>query len=109
MGSVGIRARVAGGGFLGRVAPLPLDGFRVGDGNDRPYSPAVAGHVGDPAAHGGVIQDIGQRRAQVANPNLNARGRRHTHMLAVVHESTLVYTRGMGSETTPSPRYLKPP
>jgi hypothetical protein len=78
-----------------------------GDGNDRRHTTAMTGDVRDPAAHSRVVDDVGQRRAQLADPLLIACGRRHTRMVTEIHMATHVYTNLVGSETTGRTR--KPP
>lgn len=75
-----------------------LDGLRLGHRNDRGHAPAMAGDVRDPAPNGGLVQDLGQRGAKLADSNLTTCGRRHTHMVTEVHLRTHVYTNLVGSE-----------
>lgn len=71
-----------------------LDRLGLGHGNDRRDAAAPTRDVGDPAADGGFVQDLGQLGAQFADTELGACVRRHTPMVAVVHSGTLVYTDG---------------
>lgn len=70
----------------------------LGDGHrdDRGHAPPPAGHVGDPASDGGLVQDFGQLGPQFADADLSACVRGHTPMVAAVHVRTQVYTRDYG-------------
>lgn len=100
MRSVGVDSRLAahrsGRGVASRLVPLGLDGLGFRYGDDRSYASAVAGHVGDPAADGGLVQDIGQRGPQFTDPDLDTCGRRHTPIVAEVRKGTSVYTTRVG-------------
>lgn len=80
-----------------------LDGLRLGHRHDRGNATAMAGDVRDPAPNGGLVQDFGQRRTELADSNLTTCGRRHTHMVTEVHLGTHVYTNLVDSGTGEAP------
>lgn len=85
---------------LGGLRLLPcLDGLCLDHGDDRGHAPAVARDVRDPAADGGVVDGLGQPRAQFAEPLLGTCGRRHTRMVTEDHMRTHVYTNLVGCGT----------
>lgn len=82
-----------------------LDGLGFGHRNDRGQAPAMARDVRDPAADGGVVDGLGQPRAEFAEPLLGTCGRWHTHIVTEDHLGAYVYTNLIGCEAGEAAAY----